>query len=122
MKELEKVFNRLKGWPWEVFKSFNPFFKVAVVILALIVWVPDPLDIIAVGFWAVIAGLFFQATTASWVVISFGILFWLVSQIVESLLVVIVTTYLIPAIVAIFAEVFEFDAIKTLFIKAPKAK
>lgn len=122
MKELEKVFNRLKGWPWEVFKNFNPFFKVLVIILALIVWVPDPLDIIAVGFWAIIAGMLFQATTASWIVVSFGVLFWLLSQIVESLIVIIVTTYLIPAFVAIFAEVLEFDATKVLFIKVAKAK
>lgn len=113
-------YNRIKDYPWRVFGQFNPLFKVIVFVFALAVWVPDPLDIVAVSFWGIIAGMLFQKLVATWIIVGLGVIFWIVAQILESLLVILIATYLIPGIVGLFCYAFDADPIPVLFNKRPR--
>ncbi len=115
MTEGVSFYDRLKNYPWKLFGQFNPLFKVIVIIFAIAVWVPDPLDIIGVSVWGIIAAILFQKLVATWIVVGLGIIFWIVTQIVESVLVFVVTTYLIPAGVGLVCLFLEKDPIPVVF-------
>ncbi len=115
MEGLQEVFDNLKGWPWTIFKSLNPIFKVLITLLALAAWAPEPLDIIGLAIWGVIAGIFFQATTATAVVVGFGLAFWFISQLIESIVVFVIAIYLVPGFIGGMAAMFGYDATDTLF-------
>lgn len=115
MKKTNSLFNSLKGWPWQIFWRFNPVFQIIVILLALAIWAPDPSDILVLSFWGIVAGILFQKMIATGIVIGLGILFWIIAQIIESLIVIIVASYLIPAIVGTFCYILEADPLPILF-------
>lgn len=110
-------YDRMKGYPWTLFWQLNPLFKIMILALALAAWVPDPLDIVTLSFWGVIAGVLLQKMLATWVVVGLGIVFWIFAQIVESLVVIVITTYLIPGIAGLICYVLEADPLPILFMK-----
>lgn len=110
-------YDRLKDYPWLLFGQFNPLFKIIVMVLALAAWIPDPLDIVTLSFWGIITGVLLQKMVATWIVVGLGIVFWIFAQIVESLVVIVITTYLIPGIVGLVCYVLETDPLPILFKK-----
>ncbi|KKQ91895.1 MAG: hypothetical protein UT17_C0004G0243 [Candidatus Woesebacteria bacterium GW2011_GWB1_39_10] len=108
-------YDRLKHYPWKLFGQLNPLFKVIVIVLALGAWVPDPLDIVGISFWGILAGILFQKMVATWIVVILSVLFWIITQMIESLLVILVTVYLIPAGVGLICMFFEKDPNPIIF-------
>jgi hypothetical protein len=115
MTKKGSFYDNLKGWPWQVFWKLNPVFMIIIIVLAIAVWAPDPLDIVTISFWGIVAGALLQKILATWIIIGLGILFWLITQIIESIVVIVITTYLIPAIVAFICLFFEADPLPVLF-------
>lgn len=112
---IASVLGNLTGWPWTIFQRLKPVFKVLVIALALAAWAPEPLDIIGLAIWGVIAGVFFHGATAAGLVIGFGAVFWFITQLIESVVVLCFGTYLVPGIIGVIAAFFGQDATDALF-------
>lgn len=108
-------FNRLKGWPWQIWRQFNPAFKVITVLLTIAFLPFNPFNWILLAIFGYFAVTATGEILAAIAVVFIGLLIWLVIEALYVLISWSLVTYILPAIVGSIAILFERDPETILF-------